>query len=56
MIQQCDQCKKWFEDVFRNLDCPHDAFPANDGKNNFFVYEDAYLSDDEPVNKFAAHV
>ena len=24
--------------------CPHDAFPANDGSNNFAVHEEAYLS------------
>lgn len=56
MIQQCEECKKWFEDIFRDTSCPHKAFPANDGNNNFHVHEDAYLSDIEPANKFAGHV
>lgn len=56
MVRQCEKCKKWFEDVFRLTFCPHDTFLANDGNNNFFVHEDAYLSDKEPSNKFAAHI
>jgi hypothetical protein len=43
MIVRCDDCGMWFEDVFRNTICPHEAFPANDGKNNFKVHDDAYL-------------
>lgn len=48
MIIKCAKCDKWFEDVYRDIGCPHDAFPANDGENNFVVHDDAYLSDVEP--------
>ncbi len=48
MIVQCESCQKWFEDESRTYICPHPAFPANDGKNNFTVDEDAYLSEVEP--------
>lgn len=48
MIVQCPECKKWLDDVFRDTICPHEAFPANDGKNNFTAHHDAYLSDEAP--------
>jgi len=48
MIIKCGKCDKWFEDVYRLTSCPHKAFPANDGANNFVVHDDAYLSADEP--------
>lgn len=56
MIQKCEKCKKWFEDVFRFTSCPHEPFPVNNGNNDFKVYENAYFSDEEPLNKFKAHV
>jgi len=43
MIVQCDKCNLYFEDCLRSTLCPHRAFPANDGNNNFAVHEDAYL-------------
>jgi hypothetical protein len=49
MITQCDKCKKYFEDIYRSYICPHNAFPANDGKNNFKVHNDAFLSDKLPT-------
>ena len=48
MVVQCSDCKKWFEDVYRSTICPHDAFLANDGQNNFSVHDDAYLSNVAP--------
>lgn len=48
MIVQCAKCKKYFDDEFRFTFCPHEAFAANDGKNNFHVHEDSYLSDRKP--------
>lgn len=50
MIVQCPECRKYFEDHSRSYVCPHATFPANDGKNNFTVHNDAYLSD-EPTSK-----
>lgn len=50
MIVHCNQCTMWFDDEFRSTLCPHAAFPANDGNNNFQVHEDAYLSKDPPFN------
>lgn len=57
MIVHCETCKMWFEDVFRSTECPHAAFPANDGRNNFRVHEDAYLSGEapEPRAVYSAH-
>ncbi len=57
MVVKCLSCGLWFEDVYRNTVCPHAAFPANDGENNFAVHDDAYLSADEPSPDviFAAH-
>lgn len=49
MIVQCENCKVWFEDVYRSYVCPHRAFPANDGQNNFQVHEDSYLSTQAPT-------
>ena len=48
MIVKCAKCDKWFEDVYRDTWCLHDALPANDGKGNFVVHDDAYLSTTEP--------
>ena len=48
VIVRCDQCYMYFDDEFRSTICCHDAFLANDGKNNFAVYTDSYLSLDEP--------
>jgi hypothetical protein len=49
MITKCKKCKKYFEDEFRSYICPHDAFPANDGNNNFKVHNDSYLGDSIPT-------
>lgn len=45
MISRCAECLMFFEDSLRSTICPHQAFPANDGKNNFTIYHDAYLSE-----------
>ena len=42
MIVLCDDCGLYFEDVYRSTVCPHNAFPANDGHNNFTVHEEAF--------------
>jgi len=57
MIVKCDVCSKWFEDVYRTIQCPHAAFLANDGDNNFAMHDDAYLSADKPADEriFEAH-
>lgn len=48
MIVQCDKCKVYYDDEFRFTFCPHQAFNANDGNNNFKVHNDAYISKDPP--------
>lgn len=57
MIIKCPDCSKYFEDVFRSTECPHAAFDANDGENNFSVHEESYLSEGEPPEGriFEAH-
>lgn len=50
MIVQCKKCWVFFEDVYRSTVCPHDAFPSNDGNNNFTVHTNAYLSQEPPGN------
>ena len=50
MIVKCDTCKMYFDDEFRTCVCPHPAFPANDGHNNFEVHNDAWLSEVPPCN------
>ena len=45
MIVYCQKCRRRFDDEFRLTYCPHDAFLANDGKNNFRVHHDAFLSE-----------
>lgn len=57
MIVQCKDCRTWFEDVYRNTWCPHDAFAANDGNNRFRRHTDSYLSDEAPPENciFEAH-
>lgn len=57
MIVQCKKCNMWFEDVYRDTICPHLAFYANDGHNNFAIHFNAYL-DSTPPDKsriFEAH-
>ena len=44
MRVNCPQCKRRFENRYRSVLCPHRAFPANDGHNNFKTHEDAYIS------------
>ena len=48
MIVQCEKCGAYFEDEYRLTTCPHLAFNANDGYNNFAVHEDAYLDVNPP--------
>lgn len=48
MIVKCNTCYKWFNDEFRTTICPHGAFNANDGHNNFAVHEDSYISSAAP--------
>ena len=43
MIVRCETCHWTFEDEYRLTICPHPAFRANDGHNNFAVHEDAHL-------------
>ena len=50
MIVKCSTCGLYFEDVYRSTICPHAAFPANDGNNNFKVHEDAYRNELPPRN------
>lgn len=47
MIVQCQACRMFFEDEYRFTFCPHEAFLANDGRNNFAVHHEAYLSPEE---------
>jgi hypothetical protein len=49
MIRDCFWCKNFYDDEFRSTICPHSAFPANDGHNNFRVHDESYLSDSPPV-------
>lgn len=49
MIAFCKKCNMFFDDEFRTIHCPHDAFNANDGKNNFEVHHDSYLSKEQPI-------
>lgn len=51
MIVKCEMCPMYFDDEFRTTVCPHSAFPANDGRNNFKVYEDSYLDSQPPRRK-----
>ena len=46
MIVKCQKCNRYFDDEFRTTICPHNAFSANDGNNNFEVHHDSYLSDE----------
>lgn len=48
MIVQCQRCKMWFEGCYRSTLCPHRAFPANDGSNNFEVHENSWLDVNPP--------
>lgn len=48
-INKCIECQMWFDDRYRTTLCPHDAFPANDGNNNFKIHHDAYLSKMPPT-------
>jgi hypothetical protein len=44
MITKCARCRAEFEDNYRSTLCPHRAFPANDGSNNFVIHHDAHLT------------
>ena len=39
MIVKCQKCNRYFDDEFRTTICPHNAFSANDGNNNFEVHQ-----------------
>lgn len=43
MITKCEKCGAKYEDEYRSIVCPHNAFPANDGNNVFTTHDDAYL-------------
>lgn len=55
MIICCMKCHLRFDDEFRDTICPHDAFPANDGNNNFRVHHDSALFK-YPEEKCPGHV
>jgi len=40
----CDECGRDFENRYRSTLCPHRAFPANDGRNNFKTHPEAFIS------------
>jgi len=48
MIVKCEKCSIYYNDTYRFTFCPHDAFSANDGNNNFKVHEDSYRSNQPP--------
>lgn len=48
MIVQCEKCKKFYDDEFRDTGCPHNTFSANDGWNNFKHYPLSWLDDKLP--------
>lgn len=48
MIKKCLTCAVYYDDEYRLTICPHEAFLANDGTNNFTVHEDSYLSCQPP--------
>lgn len=43
MIVPCPKCPMEFDDEFRTTICPHEAFPANDGHNNFRIHNESVL-------------
>lgn len=50
MIAYCKICGMYFDDYDRDIICPHNQFPANDGHNNFSRAEDSYLGKELPQN------
>jgi len=48
MIVKCESCKKFYDDEFRTTTCPHETFPANDGRNHFRHHLESYLSESPP--------
>lgn len=48
MIVKCEKCNKYFDDEFRDTTCPHGTFLANNGRNHFKHYREAWLEDHEP--------
>ena len=48
LILRCPACLRYFDDEFRIVYCPHDTFPANDGRNTFAHHPEAYLADIPP--------
>lgn len=53
MIVTCEICKKYYDDEFRDTQCPHDTFSANDGQNNFKHYPEAWLALHAPRRGFS---
>lgn len=43
MIVACTKCNTHYDDTFRRTFCPHAAFPANDGKNNFAYHIESFI-------------
>lgn len=52
MVVKCERCHRFFDDEYRSTLCPHDAFPANDGRNNFAVHNDSYLAAQPPTGYY----
>lgn len=44
MIVICKKCNSQYDDEFRLTTCPHNAFPANDGKNNFKIHDESPIT------------
>jgi hypothetical protein len=45
MQRQCPNCRNYYDDEFRSTICPHRAFLANDGNNNFQAHTNSTLID-----------
>jgi hypothetical protein len=43
MMVLCGECGGMYDDEFLLTICPHQAFPANDGNNNFALHEDSVV-------------
>ena len=51
MIVLCPTCLARFDDEFRNTNCPHETFSANNGKNEFAHHPKSYLSTDPTTHE-----
>lgn len=43
MVVACPRCGAKYDDTYRWTYCPHRAFSANDGRNNFEYHYDSLL-------------